>query len=213
MQKKIAHSSIFIALTILSIVGAFSFQAFSQSKIEKMTTGDGPKDLPGSRVDDYLKIHSLGLGIGETWLSGDFANYGNDGISWDIYYDYSASHSFDLLVDFHWNKFSNDSGGKETQIGLVPSAKIKFYQFDNFTPFVILGLGFYAPEVSSPTYDSDAKIVLGASYGLGMDLRLSRHFKIGAIYQIHNPFDVSQDGGPDLEGSYSKLLLVGFYSF
>lgn len=213
MQKNLFHSFIFKALIIVSIVGAFSFPGFSQTKIEKLTTGDGPKDLPGSRVDDYLKISSLGIGIGQTWLSGDYANYGNDGISWDIYYDYSASHTFDLLVDFHWNKFSNDTGGKETQVGLVPSAKIKFYQFDNFTPFAILGLGFYSPEVSSPTYDSDAKIVLGTSYGLGIDLRLNRKFKFGAIYQIHNPFDVSQPNGSDLEGSYSKLLLVGFYSF
>lgn len=213
MQKKFISGSTFSALVILTMIGAFSFSAFSQSKIEKMTTGDGPKDLPGSRVDDYLKIHSLGLGIGQTWLNGDYANFGSDGISWDIYYDYSASHSFDLLVDFHWNKFSNDSGGKETQLGLVPSAKIKFYQFDNFTPYVILGLGFYSPEVSNATYDSDAKIVLGVSYGLGIDLRLSRHFKFGAIYQVHDPFDVSQPNGSNLEGSYSKLLLVGYYSF
>ncbi len=213
MRKKLISDSTLSALVILTMIGAFSFSAFSQSKIEKMTTGDGPKDLPGSRVDDYLKIHSLGLGIGTTWLSGDFGNYGSDGISWDIYYDYSASHSFDLLVDFHWNKFSNDSGGKETQLGLVPSAKVKFYQFDNFTPYAILGLGFYAPEVSNSTYDSETKIVLGVSYGLGIDLRLSRHFKFGAIYQVHDPFDVSQPNGPELEGSYSKLLLVGSYSF
>jgi len=213
MQKKFTSGFSLLALIILTMIGAFSFSTFSQTKIEKMTTGDGPKDLPGSRVDDYLKISSLGLAIGQTWLSGDYASYGKDGISWDIYYDYSASHSFDLLVDFHWNQFSNDSGGKETQVGLVPSAKIKFYQFDNFTPYVILGLGFYIPEVTSPTYDSEAKIVLGTSYGLGIDLRLNRKFKFGAIYQIHNPFDVSQPNGSDLEGSYSKLLLVGFYSF
>ncbi|MFI5390919.1 MAG: outer membrane beta-barrel protein [Bacteriovoracales bacterium] len=212
MLKKISQKIFSIALVII-IAGAFPIQTFSQSKIEKMTTGDGPKDLPGSRADDYLKIHSIGLAVGQTWLYGDFEGYGDDGISWDLYYNYSASHTFDLLVDFHWNKFSNDSGGRETLLGLVPSAAIKFYQFDNFTPYAILGLGFYSSEVMSDTIDSDAKIVLGFTYGLGLDLRLNRRFKVGAIWQVHNPFGTSQPDGSEVDGSYGKLLLALFYSF
>ncbi len=198
---------------ILAILIVFPVMSFSQSKIEKMTTGDGPKDLPNSRVDDFLKIHSVGLGVGQTWLSGDFSNYGNDGISWDIYYNYSASYIFDLLVDFHWNKFSNNSGGSETLLGLVPAAAVKFYHYDNFTPYAILGLGFYSNEVMDNNTDSDAKIVLGLTYGLGMDLRLNRNWKIDVIYQIHNPFGSDQDNGTEIDGSYSKLLLTLFYSF
>ena len=210
MQKK--FTSNFIALA-LALVGALSFPAFSQSKIEKMTTADGEKTLPETRVDDYLKISSLGLALGHTWLYGDYANYGSDGLSWDIYYDYSASHTFDLLVDFHWNGYSNNSGGSETLIGLVPSAKIKFYQFDNFTPFLILGLGFYYPEAQGNGFESNNRVVLGLTYGAGLDLRLNRMFKIGAIFQIHNPFAVNQENGSEFDGSYGKLLLVGFYSF
>jgi opacity protein-like surface antigen len=192
---------------------AWVIPAFSQSKIEKLTTGEGPKDLPGSRTEDFLKIHSLGLALGNTWLHGDFSKYGDNGLGWDLYYNYSASHIFDLLVNFHYNHHSNSKGGSETLRGIVPSAKVKVYQFDSFTPYGLLGLGFYGPTVKNPDYSSNFRVVLGVTLGLGLDLRLNRNWMVGAIFQVHDPFSVPENHGPKLDGSYNKLLLLGFYSF
>ena len=40
-----------------------------------------------------------GLGLGQTFLTGDFGKNGEDSITVDLYYKYKASYSFDLIVN------------------------------------------------------------------------------------------------------------------
>ena len=30
---------------------------------------------------------------------------------------------------------------------------------------------------------------------------------------IHNPFDIKQENGPEVEGSYSKIMITSMYTF
>ena len=40
-----------------------------------------------------LGAHSLGIGLGQTFLTGDFGENGEDSITVDLYYKYKASYS------------------------------------------------------------------------------------------------------------------------
>jgi len=191
---------------------------FSQTKMEQMTTGDKSQDLPKLKVfEDDINIHSLGLGIGQAYMTGDFNSNGASDLSWDILYNYSASHSFDLLVDLHANSYNRDNH-EVSLYGLAASLKGKFFHFDNFIPFALGGMGVYAPKITTSysdgsSYESDRSIVFGLNFGAGLDLKLNRHFRVGALFQFHNPFDVQPDNGPAIEGAYYKLLFTTFYSF
>ncbi|EQC44412.1 hypothetical protein [Bacteriovorax sp. DB6_IX] len=92
-----------------------------------------------------LKVHSLGVGIGQTFLQGDFKDHGEDKITADLFYNYSASHSFDFLANFHYSTHEYRKK-KVTATGLALGIKAKMFNFDNFSPFATGGLGFYSPK-------------------------------------------------------------------
>lgn len=189
----------------------------SQQTETSSATADNSSDrnIPGSNIN----AHSFGIGLGETFLAGNFRKHGEDSITFDGYYDYSASYTFDLLVNAHYSKHSNQEEYVTTQ-GAVLSIKTKLYQFDAFSPFVLGGLGFYRPKVKryiSPNssdktlIESEGKTAFGMNLGLGADLKLNNLFSVGVIGHYHNPFDIKQNNGPDVEGSYFKLLLTLMY--
>jgi hypothetical protein len=49
--------------------------------------------------------------------------------------------------------------------------------------------------------------------GVGVELKLNSQASVGVIAHYHDPFDVRQEVGPELEGSYMKLLLTALYTF
>lgn len=211
--------------TVTSLVTVFVFTLLSpasaQSKpsIKELTSNEKTKevarDIP--RGDEGgLKLHSLGLGIGQTFLLGDASDNGEDKITWDVYYNYSASYSFDFMANFHTAKHKFKGRYIETT-GAALSIKGKAFQFDSFAPFALGGLGFYWPkaqrDVGGTLTESKTKATFGLNLGAGAELRLNRHFMVGVIGHYHNPFDVKQEIGPDVELSYFKLLITLFYTF
>lgn len=212
-----------VAATLFVASTSFSF---SQTAIEKLTSKDSEKkakSLPAPsarseapRPSGALKVHSFGIGLGQTFIHGDFDDHGEDKITFDLLYNYSASHSFDLMIDLHSHKHSY----KEKYVrltGLAAGIKAKLYNFDNFAPFAVAGLGFYAPKVkrilNNAFVESESKVVFGTHLGGGGELKLNDKFTAGLLAQYHNPFDMKQELGPEVEGSYFKLLITGFYHF
>lgn len=157
--------------------------------------------------------HSAGIGFGQTFLTGSFGDYGEDKIALpDLFYAYSASHSFDMLVNGHYSSHSYNN--RKVKIpGASVSVKAKLFQFDAFSPFALGGLGFYRPQISDGAYESKAKLTFGINLGVGGDLKLNDMFTVGVLVQYHNPFDVKQDNAKKVEGSYAKLLITGMYTF
>src|SRR5690606_32055169 len=101
---------------------------------------------------------------GQTFLLNDLEDNGEDKITVDGFYNYSASHSFDLLVNFHISK--HKFRGQHALIrGIAPGIKAKLYQFDNFAPYALAGLGIYAPKVrrlnGGSTQDTETKKAFG----------------------------------------------------
>lgn len=173
-------------------------------------------DEAEARIPGTVHSHSIGIGIGQTFLRSDFAEHGTDKITPDFYYTYSASYSFDFVSNFHWSK--HDYKGKTVTVkGLALSIKGKGYQFDAFSPFVLGGLGFYLPEakrnINGTMVKTREQLVLGLNFGVGVELKLNSTATIGVIAHYHDPFDVKQEIGAKLEGSYMKLLILGFYTF
>lgn len=236
-----ASLPIYIALTF--IVGAFSFQAPAQVKTKKIKAEEvKPKvketeelelEAPIPSLDEPLPLnkksstnnsannsgwgqthaHSIGIGFGQTFLTGNFNDYGEDKITLpDLFYSYSASHSFDMLVNGHYSSHTYNNR-KVTIPGLAVSVKAKLFQFDAFSPFALGGLGFYRPQISEGAYESKAKLTFGLNLGFGGDLKLNDMFTVGVLVQYHNPFDVKQDNAKKVEGSYAKLLITGMYTF
>jgi hypothetical protein len=163
-----------------------------------------------------INRHSVGLGLGQTILFGDLKDNGDNQITVDAFYSYSASYSFDLLANFHLSKhkFREQS---VTIPGVAVGIKGKIFQFDNFSPFVLGGLGFYHPTVErfseNQITKSEGKWTFGTHLGFGVDLKLNDQFVFGIFTHYHNPFDIKQEIGPEVEGSYSKFLITTMYSF
>ena len=166
-----------------------------------------------NRSLNFINEHSFGIGVGETFISGDLSKYGNDSITIDGFYSYSASYSFDFITNFHYSNHQNEKqkvGLRSLNFGI----KGKFYQYDSFSPYLIGGLGFYRPRVTQYTDDgelkqSESKTAFGIHAGLGAPLRLNRMLTIGLLGQFHNPFDITQDNGEkSVTGRYFKLLMT-----
>jgi opacity protein-like surface antigen len=160
--------------------------------------------------------HSIGLGLGETFLMSGFSDEGKDKITLDFYYAYRASYSFDLLINLHTS--AHDNGTKDVDLfGLTSSIKSKFFDFDAFAPYILGGLGFYQPtttrDLSGVLTESDPEFTFGFNLGIGVDLRLNNRVTIGLLGHFHKPFDVEQDDQKDVNGHYFKLLLTSMYSF
>jgi hypothetical protein len=171
---------------------------------------------PTSAAPRKLQQHGLGIGIGETFLLGNYSKYGKDKITADLFYSYAASYSFDLLVNAHMSEHE-DKRERMKVMGLTSSIKGRFVEYDNFSPYFLGGLGFYAPKskrmVGPDNKWSTQKVTFGLNFGGGLDLRLNDNYVVGLLGQMHWPFKVEQDGGPDVKGYYFKLLITGMYLF
>ena len=217
MKKYLKNFSKYVIPAAFLVAG---FSAEAKPSIKKLTSDEKSKnvdsDIPTSRNMNPLNKHSIGLGIGQTFLMSDFADKGEDKITWDLFYNYSASHSFDFLANFHTSKHKYLN--QYTQLtGLALGIKAKAFQFDSFAPFVTGGFGFYQPKtkrlINNQLVTSKTKLTFGYHLGGGADLRLNDKFTIGVLAALHNPFDIKQDNQPEVEGSYFKLMMTTFYTF
>lgn len=197
-------------------------QAFEEDKLElaelakSKSANEGDASILRKRKESSyrprLNAHSAGLGLGQTFLRGDFQKSGEDQVTPDFYYAYTASYSFDVVGNLHYSKH-REGQRSVTIMGAAAAIKSRLYNFDSLSPFVLGGLGFYRPTTSESSVDSEGKTVFGSNFGAGVDLRLNTQVTVGALMHYHNPFDVKNDHGANLEGSYYKLLLTLMYSF
>ncbi|EQC47296.1 outer membrane protein [Bacteriovorax sp. Seq25_V] len=211
------------SLKIMPVILITGFSFSTQAKSIKELTSSKSSEKVESEVAKVasistsgLHVHAIGVGLGQTFLSGDFASNGEDRITPDLYYNYSASHSFDFMANFHWSSHKYKSR-KTTISGLALGIKAKLFNFDNFSPFLVGGLGFYSPkmtrEIEGEFKTSRSKLTFGYNLGAGADLDLNSRVKVGIIGMIHNPFDIKQDDQPEVEGSYYKLQVTAYYKF
>lgn len=164
-------------------------------------------------VKRELQKHAIGIGLGQTFLVGQFQSFGDDQISADFLYTYTASYSFDLLLNIHMSEHAK-KGKKVFLKGYTMSIKGRSYEFDSFSPYLLGGLGFYLPQIEEENGErSKEKYTFGINAGGGVDLRLNSHVIIGMMGHFHKPFEVDQDETKDLNGSYFKLLLTSMYLF
>lgn len=218
-MKKIFFSTILAVSTLLSAETAFSQMKPNLGKLTSDETAEKVKsDIPSgpNGFIPGLQKHSAGLGIGQTFLRSDFEDNGEDKITIDFYYNYSASYSFDFVANLHFT--DHEFRNTETELkGLALAIKGKLYQFDAFAPYALGGFGFYQPQVTQLVNgvlrDSDSKLVFGINFGGGVDLALNERVTVGALFHYHDPFDVKQENGSTVEGSYYKLLLTAMYTF
>jgi len=167
-------------------------------------------------IPGQIHKHSIGIAVGQTFLRSDLGDNGNDKITPELYYNYSASYSFDFLANLHYSthEFLNR---KSRASGLALAIKGKGFQYDAFSPYVLGGLGFYLPSarrlINNVPTDTRSQLVFGVNIGAGVELRLNNEFTVGVIAHYHDPFDLRQDIGGPLEASYMKLLILASYTF
>lgn len=169
---------------------------------------------PQEATQREVNKHAIGIGLGQTFLLGGFNKKGDDKITVDLLYTYTASYSFDLLINLH--NSSHSFKNKEVKLrGLTMGIKARYYEFDAFSPYVMGGLGFYAPQIITSSGTSDRKTTFGLNVGAGMDLRLNDQFVVGLMAHYHSPFKVEQEDSniSDVNGSYFKLLMTIMYQF
>ena len=205
-----------ILLFVFSVVSSTDVYA----RIKELTSDREAKKVKDRRPSPARSMnfnaHAVGLGIGQTFLQGDFKENGRDNIGWELLYNYTASYSYDMLVTGHFS--SHKSLQRRTRLaGLTVGIKARVFQFDSFAPFVHGGLGFYSPvlkrNVNNDLVRSGSQVTFGTHVGLGVELTLNPNFKMGLMGHYHNPFDIKQDNAPDVEGTYFKLLITFLYTF
>ena len=218
--------------TVLAVFMAASFN-FAQAKevtaADVLKKGDRKSyaQSTGSvSFDSGINKHSLGIGVGETFLLSDFKDSGENKITGDVYYSYMASYSFDFVANLHVSKaeFQSDPRFKPTSVttpGLALGIKSRLYQFDSFAPYILGGMGFYRPTMTrvvetsngAVRQETDGKLTFGYHIAAGCELKLNNKVTVGLVGHYHNPFDVKQEFGPEIEGSYFKLLMTAMYTF
>jgi len=188
------------------------------AKTEAPAAAEAPVEVESSTAPAPRRLHqhSFGVGLGETFLLGKYSDYGKDKITMDLFYTYAASYSFDLMINAHYSTHEDDR--EEIKVmGLNGGIKSRLFEFDNFSPYILGGLGFYAPRAyrkAGGNYEwSSQKVTFGTNFGGGVDLRLNDQWTVGALGQLHWPFKVEQNDGPDVKGYYFKLMLTLAYSF
>lgn len=198
MKKNISLKLMVMAMSFFILIP----KSFSQEKENQNTNG--------SRE---VQKHGVGIGLGETFLLGKFEDQGDHKVGlYDLYYTYVASYSFDLLVNLH--KSIHRYKKKEVDLeGYTMSIKGRYFEFDQFSPFLMGGLGFYKPVVDNGSKRSKAKNTFGMNFGAGLDLRLNDNIVIGVLGHFHKPFDVKQEEMTNVRGYYFKLLLTAMYLF
>ena len=186
------------------------------AEVKETSSPSHTQSHPSSAAPRKLQQHGLGIGLGQTFLMGDYGKYGDNKITADILYSYAASYSFDLLVNAHMSEHKSDSERMKVT-GLTSSIKGRFVEYDNLSPYFLGGLGFYAPQArrdnGTDTKWTKQKVTFGLNFGGGVDLRLNEHYVVGLMGQMHWPFKVQQEGQSDLKGYYFKLLITGMYLF
>ena len=215
-KYKLVVAIIFIASTSFSFAQKPNLKKITSKENSKKVQNNIPTSAP-SQIPSGLNRHSIGIGIGQTFLLGDFKDNGADSITPDLYYNYSASHSFDLLINGHYSTHRYQNRYVILQ-GVAVGIKAKLIHFDNFHPFALAGLGLYQPKVrriisGSTIATSKSQMTFGYHFGAGGELTLNHHFALSILGHFHNPFDVKQDVGPEVEGTYFKLIMALFYTF
>ncbi len=223
MLSKILKNVLIVTPVFLAGV-SFSDEALAQIKpnIHQLTNEKSAQavqnNIPSAseRIPGSIHKHSIGIGVGQTFLRSDLSQNGNDKITPDLYYNYSASYSFDFVANLHYSKHSY-LNREATIKGLALAIKGKGFQLDAFSPYVLAGFGFYLPSVrrfeNGGLSDTRSQLVFGVNVGVGGELRLNDDVTVGVIAHYHDPFDVRQDIGAKLEASYMKLLLIASYTF
>lgn len=166
-----------------------------------------------SAAQREINKHAIGFGLGQTFLMGNFEKKGDNKISTDLLYSYTASYSFDLLINFHHSYHEYKQKAVWLR-GYTMSIKARSYEYDAFSPYLLGGLGFYMPQIKDyQGVTSEPKYTFGFNAGAGLDLRLNNRIVTGLMAHYHHPFDVKQDTTEDVRGSYFKLLLTAMYMF
>lgn len=223
MLNKILNTFV---ITPVLVAGVFVSNAQAQTKpnIGELTSEKSAQkvstqtqSISDDRIPMGVNKHHFGIGFGQTFLYGDLRDNGISKITPpDLYYNYSASYSFDFMANLHYSKHKYKQNSSEI-MGLALAIKAKVFQFDAFSPFFLGGLGFYMPSTKYQTdqgkVSTDHRLVLGLNLGAGAELRLNDQVNIGVIAHYHDPFDVRQEDRKDLGGSYMKLLILAMYSF
>lgn len=197
------------------VVMAMSFLISSPKTIAADKSAEIKKETQKVLAATQREIHkhAFGIGLGQTFLLGNYEKKGDDKITADLLYSYTASYSFDLLLNVHMSQ--HEYRQKKVWLrGYTMSIKARSYEFDAFSPFFLGGLGFYMPQIkNSDGETSDPKYTFGFNLGAGLDLRLNNKIVTGVIAQYHQPFEVKQDDTENVRGSYFKLLLTAMYQF
>lgn len=201
-------------LMVLATMSFFVSEAsFGDDKVKQVVEKAKSEVNRAAPAVREINKHGLGLGLGQTFLFGNYEKRGDNAITADILYSYTASYTFDLLINAHFSTHEYKDRAVFLR-GTAISIKGRSYEFDSFSPFLLGGLGFYMPQIRDRDgTTSEAKYTFGVNFGGGVDLRLNDTIVMGVLAQYHHPFDIKQDETDTVRGSYFKLLLTCMYLF
>jgi hypothetical protein len=167
--------------------------------------------------------HSLGLGIGDEILFGNFSSNFPDSMAFQLNYNYDASPLIGLTVMASLGSHSNAiTGGSLGIDGLTPDLRFNLAKFETLTFYAMSGFGLYKISESFGGSTPSASVTtIGFNLGGGFELRLAKHFAFGTSLDFYNIFSKTDDStaaanggtGTTVGGTYMHLMLNFSYIF
>lgn len=165
--------------------------------------------------------HSVGIGLGQVLLMGDFSKNFSDGLGLKLTYGYEASDMFGLLASFGFSSHSNADASNTLLIkGFQPDLKVNFAYIDKLVLYGFTGFGIYRVN-EALARNAGAVWTLGFELGTGFLLNLDNHFSFGSALGFNNIFgktdsatvNASAPNGITIGGTFLSITLNGVYTF
>jgi hypothetical protein len=165
--------------------------------------------------------HGAGIGIGQVFLLGDFAESFSNSVGFDAMYSYEASDIFGLLTHITYSSHSNgDDTNTLRLIGVSPDLRISLAYIDKLVLYAFTGFGLFSANQKLGN-SSGSVITFSFNAGGGFGLALGPHFQFGTQLGLWSIFNknakTTSDGGGvgtmEIGGTTLNLLVTGTYLF
>lgn len=160
--------------------------------------------------------HNLAIGVGQVFLTSDFAKFTENAIGMQAQYTYGVSDLFSFEGNFGYSSHSSpDNLNKVSLTHLITGLRTNLIYFDQLVPFFSGGLGFYHPSITLSGQSASA-ILFGLNLGTGADLIISDNIFFGTRLTFHKPFgSVRVPTSPimSIEGSMISFIVHAGFSF
>jgi len=140
---------------------------------------------------------------------GDLGNNYTDNLGMEAEYTYGVSDLFGFNANLG---YSDHSDGKFSMTSFSTGLRTNLSWYDRVIPYVVIGLGFYRPDIQISETQSISPITFGMHLGGGIDLQITKQMFFGAGLTFHDMFSTTNMNpvtgqNMSISGTYTTFLV------